>query len=162
MTAVELSIVAPAFVEMAHRIVWAVGATVDVAGQPSTRVLHPIWEWDGTQLLGWVLTSPQSAKARHLDRTPRVSFTYWQANQDTCTADCSTEWDETAELRAAGWRRFAEGPQPVGYDPSIIPGWESADAAAFGVLRLTPTSLRVMDGSLMLTGEGRLLMWRGA
>ena len=44
----SLEVTAPAFVEMAHRIVWATVATVDERGRPRSRVLHPIWEWDGT------------------------------------------------------------------------------------------------------------------
>jgi hypothetical protein len=37
----DLSSVAPAFVEMAHRIVWATVATVDSQGRPRSRILHP-------------------------------------------------------------------------------------------------------------------------
>ena len=40
-----LDTVAPAFVDMAHRIVWCTVATVDASGAPRTRVLHPVWEW---------------------------------------------------------------------------------------------------------------------
>jgi hypothetical protein len=46
-----LESVAPAFVDMAHSIVWATAATVNGAGQPTTRILRPIWEWDGDGLL---------------------------------------------------------------------------------------------------------------
>ncbi|MCB8968188.1 MAG: pyridoxamine 5'-phosphate oxidase family protein, partial [Ardenticatenaceae bacterium] len=46
----ELTEIAPAFVEMAHRIVWCNAATVDSKGRPRSRVLHPIWQWDGTRL----------------------------------------------------------------------------------------------------------------
>ena len=35
--------VAPAFVEIAHRIVRCTVATVDAGGHPWTRVLHPVW-----------------------------------------------------------------------------------------------------------------------
>lgn len=156
----ELETIAPAFVEMAHRIVWATGATVDRAGNPTTRVLHPIWEWDGAALRGWIATSPQSVKARHLEAVPRLSLNYWQPNQDTCTADCNVVWESSPEERAAGWDRFANGPAPVGYSPSLIPGWDSPDAPAFGIIRVEPTSLRLMDGSLMLTGQGQLRTWR--
>jgi hypothetical protein len=38
----DLATVAPAFVEMAHRIVWATVGTVDPAGRPRSRVLHPL------------------------------------------------------------------------------------------------------------------------
>ena len=47
----DLAHVAPAFIEMAHRIVWCSAATVDTHGRPRSRILHPIWQWDGQQLL---------------------------------------------------------------------------------------------------------------
>lgn len=47
-----LAEIAPPFVEMAHRIVWASGATVDDRGRTWTRVLHPLWTWDGEDLTG--------------------------------------------------------------------------------------------------------------
>jgi len=155
-----LDIIAPAFVEMAHRIVWCVAATTDPRGRPRTRVLHPIWEWDGAELTGWIATSPLSPKAHDLTAMPRVSLTYWHPSQDTCTADCSAEWQTSDEARAEGWRRFAEGPEPVGYDPSGIPPWTDPTALAFGILRVVPDRLRVMPGSLMATGQGQVLLWR--
>ena len=156
----SLETVAPAFVDMAHQIVWATAATVNSAGQPSTRILHPIWEWDGETLRGWIATSPLSLKAKHLARTPMMSLTYWRPNHDTCTVRCRTAWDDTAELRRQGWDRFAGGPAPVGYDPSIIPFWPNPDVEAFGILRLYPTRLRVMPGTVMLQGQGEVLTWR--
>ncbi len=152
----DLTEIAPAFVEMAHRIVWCTVATVTADGRPRTRILHPIWEWDGADLTGWIATSPQSPKAADLAANPVVSLTYWSPGHDTCGADCGVEWDGD---RAEGWRRFAEGPAPVGYDPSIIPPWTSPEAEAFGILRLTPHRLRVMPGSVMLRGEGEVLSW---
>ncbi len=156
----DLATTAPAFVEMAHRIVWCVAATTDASGAPATRVLHPVWEWDGSELTGWIATSPQSPKAAHLRAHPVLSLTYWAPNHDTCTADCAAAWDDTPEGRADGWNRFLHAPAPVGYDPAIIPGWTSPDAPGFGVLRLQPRRLRVMPGSLMLAGQGELLTWR--
>jgi hypothetical protein len=155
-----LTTVAPEFMAMAHRIVWCVAATVDTQGRPRSRVLHPIWEWDGTELAGWVATSPLSPKAADLRGTPAVSLTYWAPSQDTCTADCRAVWEISDEQRRAGWERFAQGPSPVGYLPSIVPGWTSPDAPAFGILRLVPDRLRVMPGTLMLKREGELLTWR--
>lgn len=150
---------APDFVAIAHRIVWCTVASVDGSGAPRTRVLHPIWEWDGEGLTGWIATSPESPKAAHLRREPRVSLTYWDPSHDVATAECDTVWELDHDSRVRGWHRFADGPAPVGYDPSIIPGWTDPDAAGFGVLRLEPTRLRVMPGSLMLRGEGRLHTW---
>ena len=155
----ELATIAPAFIEMAHRIVWCTAATVDTAGRPSTRVLHPIWEWEGAKLTGWIATSPTSPKARHVAALAQISLTYWDPMQDTCTAACSVSWDNTDELRSQGWDRFANAPQPVGYDPKIIPGWTSPLSESFGVLRLHPTRLRLMPGTLLMAGSGDLLTW---
>jgi hypothetical protein len=155
-----LASVAPAFVEMAHRIVWCVAATTGRDGTPRTRVLHPIWEWDGEALTGWILTSPRSPKAAELRAVPALSLTYWTTNQDTCTADCGAVFEDGPAARRAGWDRFATGPAPVAYDPAIIPMWTDPDVPEFGVLRLTPTRLRVMPGSLMAGGTGELLTWR--
>lgn len=155
----ELSTIAPAFRDMAHRIVWCTVGTVAPDGSPRTRVLHPIWEWDGTSLTGWIATSPNSLKAKHLDVKPQISLTYWDATQDTCSAECTTSWDDTPEGREEGWRRFAEGPEPVGYLPSLIPIWPSPDAPEFGILRLQPHRLRVMPGTMMTAGTGELLTW---
>lgn len=155
-----LAQVAPAFVEMAHRIVWCTVATVDGTGAARTRVLHPIWQWDGTSLTGWIATSPLSVKARHLERDARVSLTYWHPEQDVCTAECVTAWELDDDARRAGWDRFKHAPAPVGYDPAIIPAWTDPLCEAFGILRLEPTALRVMPGSLLLTGTGEVLTWR--
>ncbi len=155
----SLSETAPPFVEMAHRIVWCTVATVEPSGRPRTRILHPIWEFDGEALTGWIATSPQSLKAAHLDHQPVISLTYWDPSQDTCTADCATSWEEGDEARRAGWNRFANGPEPVGYDPRLIPAWTGPEVEAFGVLRLDPFRLRVMPGTVLLRGQGEVLSW---
>lgn len=157
-----LSDTAAAFVETAHRIVWCTVATVDPTGAPRTRILHPIWEWDGARLTGWIATDPDSAKSAHLEHESRISLTYWDATHDVATADCDTFWELDPDSKRRGWERFVHGPEPVGYDPSIIAQWTSPDVAAFGILRLEPRRLRVMPGSLMLRGEGELRAWSAA
>ena len=90
--------VAPAFVEMAHSIVWASVATVDADSRPRTRILHPIWEWDGTDLFGWIAVAPTPVKRAHLSVHPEVSVSYWAPSHDTCSAEALVEWysdDET-------------------------------------------------------------------
>lgn len=152
--------IAPAFVATAHRVVWATTATVDPDGRPWTRILHPLWTIGDRALTGIVATSPLSPKAAHLAANPHVALTYWDAaTQDTATALCTATWDDSREGRADGWRTLAEGPEPVGYDPSIIPGWDSPDAPGFGILRLTPWRLEVFPGTLLLTGQGDRLTW---
>ena len=155
----SLSATAPAFVAVAHRIVWATVATVEPSGQPRTRILHPIWEWDGERLTGWIATGPSTPKARDLAHQSRVSLTYWDPSQDVATADCDTTWESDPESKLAGWQRFADGPPPVGYDPSMIPGWDSPESDSFGVLRLEPFHLRVFPGTLLTQGTGTRLDW---
>ncbi len=156
----EYSNISRAFVEMAHRIVWCTVATVDADGSPRTRVLHPIWEFADGELTGWIATSPNSPKAADLAARPELSLTYWAPDHDTCTADCTATWETSAAQRRAGWDRFAQAPEPVGYDPSIVPAWTDPDADEFGILRLEPHRLRLMPGSLMLAGEGELMTWK--
>jgi hypothetical protein len=156
----SLAEVAPPFIAMAHRIVWATVATVDTHGRPRSRILHPIWEWDGTTLRGWIATSPMSVKAKHLARTPVMSLTYWHPNHDTCTARCRIAWDDTPAGGEALWQRFSDAPAPLGYVPSMIPGWDSPSAPAFGVLQLEPFAIRVLEGSRMMGGDGKAFEWR--
>ncbi|MBY5163715.1 pyridoxamine 5'-phosphate oxidase family protein [Salsipaludibacter albus] len=158
----DLDRVAPAFVEIAHRIVWATVATVTPEGRPRTRILHPYWEWDGSSLVGWIATSPQSPKRADLDATPAVSVTYWDDTQDTCTAECDTAWVLDDQGREDLWERFATAPAPVGYDPSVVPAWTEPTAATFAGLRLAPTRLRVMPGAVMLQGRGEPLSWHAS
>jgi general stress protein 26 len=155
----ELSEIAPKFLAMAHQIVWCVAATSGPSGEPTSRVLHPVWEWDGEAFTGWIATSPESLKAKHLAARPQMSVTYWAANHDTCTAGCDVEWETSTEARQAGWNRFANASAPVGYDPSTVPGWTSPEAESFGVIRPTPKRMSLMEGSVMMRGEGALMSW---
>ena len=151
---------APAFVAMAHTIVWCGVATVDAKQRPRTRVLHPIWEWDGTQLTGWIATGPTPTKRAHLSASPFVSLNYWAPSQDTCVAECSATWAFDDETRTRVWNLFANGPAPVGYDPKMIPGWTKPTDATFAALRLEPWRLRVFPGSVLMGQGGTVLTWQ--
>ena len=145
------------FVEMAHRIVWCTVATVDAKGRPRSRVLHPIWEFDGEQVTGWVATGRTPIKEAHIKASPYVSCNYWTQDQDTCMAECAAEWVEDQATKTAVWDKYINTPPPAGYDPSMIPGWENAESPTFSVLKMTPWRIRVMPGPAMMTGEGTLL-----
>jgi general stress protein 26 len=140
----NLADIAPDFVEIAHRIVWCTVATVDTKGRPRTRILHPIWEWDGASLVGWIATGPDSPKAKHLAAQPKVSLTYWDPSHDVATCDAEASWYTDDETRSWLYERFKTAPPPVGYDPALIPGWDTPTAPGFGALRLDPTALRVV------------------
>jgi hypothetical protein len=152
---------APAFVEMAHRIVWCSAATVDKKGRPRTRVLHPIWEWDGKTLVGWIATGPTPTKRAHLDASPYLSCNYWTSSQDTCVAECRASWKFDDPTRARIWDLFKNAPAPVGYDPAIIPGWDGPKSEGFAALRLDPWRLRVFPGTVLLGKGGQVLTWQG-
>lgn len=156
----DLAAVAPAFVEMAHRIVWATAATITPDNRPRTRVLHPLWEWDGTSLRGWIATGPTPQKHADLDHNPVVSLNYWAPDHDTCRADCKTAWHFDDDTRARIWNAFKNAPAPVGYDPALIPAWDSPTSPAFAALELTPEYLRVFPGTVLLGGAGEVLTWK--
>ena len=156
----DLAVVAPAFVEMAHRIVWATASTVDGQGRPRSRILHPYWEWDGSSLVGWIGTGPTPLKRAHLEHSPYTSINYWSPNHDTCTAECRTTWGFDDDTRQRVWQLLKDAPAPVGYDPAIIPAWKDGPTSpAFAALRVDPWRLRVMPGTAMLGGGGEILTW---
>jgi hypothetical protein len=156
----SLDRIAPTVVEMAHSIVWASAATADADGRPRSRVLHPIWDWDGTDLFGWIATVPSPIKKADLSAHPYMSLNYWAPSHDTASAECLVEWYLDDETRQAVWDRFADGPEPVGYDPRIIPQWSDGPTSEqFAVLRLSPYRLRVMAGTVMTKGQGAPLTW---
>lgn len=156
----ELTQVAPAFVEMAHQIVWCSAATVDNHNRPRSRVLHPIWEWDGENLKGWIATGPTPTKRAHLEASPYISLNYWTPSHDTCVADCRVSWAFDEETRTMVWNLFLNTPEPVGYDPKIIPAWDNPMSESFAVLRLEPWRLRVFPGTVLMGQGGDVLTWR--
>jgi hypothetical protein len=151
---------APAFVEMAHRIVWCAVATVDRKQRPRSRILHPIWEWDGRTLTGWIATGPTPTKRSNLETSPYASLNYWCPEQDTCVAECKVTWAFDDATRTRVWDLFVNGPAPVGYDPRMIPGWTKPTDPSFAVLKLEPWRLRVFPGSVLMGQGGTVLTWQ--
>jgi hypothetical protein len=156
----DLTTIAPEFVSMAHRIVWCTVATVAPDGEPRSRILHPIWDWDGSALVGWIGTGPTPVKVAALEAHPVVTLTYWDPTHDTCTAECRASWAFDDDTCRALWDKYVAAPPPLGYDPAIIPPWKDGPTSpAFAALRLDPYRLRVLPGSAMLTGQGEVLTW---
>lgn len=156
----NLAEVAPKFVAMAHQIVWCSVATVDPAGRPRSRVLHPVWEWDGSELVGWIATGKTPIKLADIGQTAHASCNYWTPAQDTCVADCEATWVEDAATKHHVWDALVGAPEPVGYNPAIIPGWDNADSPGFDALKLTPYRLRVMPGESLMNGSYAADSWR--
>ena len=156
----DLATIAPQFVAMAHRIVWCSAATVDRQQRPRSRVLHPLWQWDGKMLTGVIATEATPLKRAHLEASPHISLNYWTQSHDTCVAECRARWAFDDATRIAVWNAFKHAPAPVGYDPAIIPPWKDGPTSArFAVLELEPWRLRVMPGTVMTAGRGEVLTW---
>src|SRR5215510_1115863 len=156
----DLKQVAPAFVEMAHRIVWCTAATADAQGRPHSRILHPLWQWDGERLTGWIATSPTPMKSAHLRANPYMSINYWSPSHDTCLAECRINWVRDDEGRTMVWNLFLNAPAPVGYNPTLVPAWTSPTCEAFAALKLAPWRLRVFPGTVLTRQGGQVLVWR--
>ena len=147
-------VVQDAFIAIAHRIVWCTVATVDRRGRPRSRVLHPYWELTDQGLQGWITTRPTPLKRAHLDHSPFVSCTYWDATQDTAIAECRAEWSDD---KAHAWELFRAAPEPLGHDPYKI--WpDGPDDPDAGVLRLEPWRLKVLTLDTLM-GRSPALTW---
>jgi hypothetical protein len=155
----DLATVAPAFVEMAHRIVWASIATVDEPDPPRTPNHHPNRDTEPQQHPASIATGPTPPKRAHLEHSPYVSCSYWAPNHDTCVAECRATWALDDATRIETWARFKDGPEPVGYDPAIVPAWTEPTADTFAVLLLEPWKLRVFPGTVLLGQGGDVLSW---
>ena len=113
----------------------------------------------GEELVGWIATGPTrtkknisaSALMSHVTIGLKIRTLVWQSVMQAGV--------EEPEAKQVIWDKFVNGPAPVGYDPSMIPGWESAASENFAGLRLDPWRLRVMPGSVMLAGSGETLVW---
>ena len=126
------------FVALAHRIVWCSLATVDAAGRPRSRLVHPVWEITPDGLLGRIATRATPTKRAHLAASPFASCSYWDAAHDVAVAECAAEWDPEP---AASWPVFSKHEPPVGFDPAAMfaGGLDDPQAA---VILLRPWRLR--------------------
>jgi general stress protein 26 len=137
------------FMARISRIVWCTVATVDTAGRPRTRILHPIWEG----ATGYIATGRHSLKAKHLAKNADVSLCYWDPKQDIVYVEARTEWlDDVADRRRI-WDLYKNTPPPLGYDPAIIPPWKDGpESPEFGVLKLAPRRIE-LSGLYVAMGQ---------
>jgi hypothetical protein len=145
------------FIERAHRIVWCGVATVGPDNRPRSRILHPIWELDGDELTGWIVTRKTPVKARHLANSPYLSCTYWEPGHEVAIADCEAEWVADVATRQRVWELYRDAPSPLGYNFwSVFPDGPAGESPA--LLRLAPYRLRLSDVET-LSGRKEPLAW---
>jgi hypothetical protein len=141
----------PEFRALVEEIVWCTVATVDTRNRPRSRVLHPIWEFDGEAVIGSIATGRTPLKDAHLRHSPYVSCSYVAADQRMVYAECGARWlDDAAEKRRI-WNLLAGTPPPVGYDPApFFPA--GPDHPSYTVLRLEPWRITVTSLRDLVTG----------
>ena len=125
--------IAADFGDRTRRIVWCSVATVDRAGRPRNRILHPIWEGK----TGWIATGRHSLKAQHLAKNPHVSLLYWDPMQQNVAIEATAEWADEPDDRRRIWELYKSTPPPLGYDiGDFFPG--GPDGGDWGLLKITP------------------------
>ncbi|HWO63826.1 MAG TPA: pyridoxamine 5'-phosphate oxidase [Umezawaea sp.] len=145
---VELAELVGDLEEIVGRIVWSVVSTVDRAGRPRSRVMHPVWDFGA--MTGVVGTRRTPVKVAHLAGQSAVSCAYWSPEHDAAFLDCEASWVGEEEL---GW---AWGELEKGYDPGgLWPGREG-----FAALRLRPYRVQVIRAEALGAGE-EVPMWVG-
>jgi hypothetical protein len=136
------------FLRFTSEIVWCTATTVDSAGRPRSRVLHPIFEVTDDRPVGWVLTGRTPVKSRHLAANPHVACAYWSPAQNVVYLDCVASWvaDNDAETKRYVFDLFATTPPPLGYGPEGVAGYGPDGPASpiFTPLRLDPWRVQIL------------------
>jgi hypothetical protein len=147
-----LELVADAARPIVERIVWCTVTTVGPDRAPRSRLMHPVWWWDGRHPVALVTARPTALKRRHLAANPVVSCFYWDPAHDTVAIDGDAEWLTPAE-RPGAWEQIKRVAPPVGFDPAMI--WPTGPLTDdCGFMRLTARRI-------VVTPAGRPgLLWR--
>jgi general stress protein 26 len=141
------------FMRRVSSAVYCSMATVDSAGRPRSRILHPIWDGPDAPI-GWVISWPESHKAKHLRANPYVSLAYIQDKDKPVYVDCHAEWINDEDEQRRIWALHKSTPPPLGFDPE--PHYGDIHHRYFGLLRFTPW--RIELGNL----QGEPIIWRPA
>jgi general stress protein 26 len=137
------------FMERIQKAVYCSVATVDRQGRPRSRIMHVVW--DGA--VGWVITRPDSHKAKHLERNPFVSLAYIQDSRKPVYVDAAAGWVAEEGEKERIWKLHQTIPPPLGFDPQ--PHYGSTAHPFYGLLRFDPW--RIELGNL----GGEAVIWRG-
>ena len=136
------------FLARVSQAVYCAMTTVDRKNRPRSRMMHPIW--DGP--IGWVISWPESHKAKHLQHNPAVSLAYIQDRDKPVYVDGAAEWVDTIEEKLRIWELHKATPPPLGFDPQ--PHYGTIEHRYYGLLRITPWRIELAN----LGGEPQI--WR--
>jgi len=134
----------------AKKATWAYMATA-VDGRPKVRVVHPGFE--GGKL--WIATGRSSAKARQIERNPKVEL-FYQIGTDFIHLTVSGEArfvDDLAEKKRV-WDAKV-------FDYELAQFWpEGPGAKDFGLILVTPRRVELTSLPAMTQGQ-KPEVWRG-
>ena len=136
------------FMHRAQNAVYCNVATVDRKGRPRSRVMHVIWEGP----MGWVITWPESHKAKHLANNPYVSLAYVTEPKKPIYVEGIAAWVQEVVEQQRIWDLHKAIPPPLGFDPT--PHYGTIQHKYFGLLRITPWRVELAE----LGSES--LIWR--
>ncbi|HLY25767.1 MAG TPA: pyridoxamine 5'-phosphate oxidase family protein [Aggregatilineales bacterium] len=136
------------FMHRAQKAVYCNVATVDRKGRPRSRVMHVIWEGP----MGWVITWPESHKAKHLANNPYVSLAYVTEPKKPIYVEGIAAWVQEVVEQQRIWDLHKAIPPPLGFDPT--PHYGTIQHKYFGLLRFTPWRVELAE----LGSES--LIWR--
>jgi general stress protein 26 len=147
------------FLRITTDIVYCTVSTVDPAGRPRSRVMHPIFEVVDGQPRGWAVTDRTPLKDRHLAANPYVACFYWSPAQDTVAIDCTADWVEDEEALRQVWALFA-APEPPGWGDLSGYGEAGTHHPRFHVLRLRPYRIQILRREQFAVGDFTPRTWR--
>ncbi len=127
------------FMARAQRSVYCNVATVDPKGRPRSRVMHLVW--DGP--VGWVITRPDSHKAKHLSKNAYVSIAYISEPLKPVYAECIAAWVTDTGEKHRIWELHKSLPPPLGFDPE--PHYGTIEHQYFGLLQFTPWRVELAE-----------------
>ena len=127
------------FMQRAQQAVYCNVATVDSKGRPRSRVMHLVW--DGA--IGWVITWPESHKAKQLANNPHVSIAYIAQPLKPVYVDCVAAWVNETDEKLRIWELHKTLPPPLGFDPT--PHYGTIEHKYFGLLRFNPWRIELAE-----------------
>ena len=149
------------FLRITAATVFCTATTVDGAGRPRGRILHPIFVVRDGRPLGWALTGRTPLKARHLAANPHVSCAYWSPSHDTVFVDAVVTWVEDDAEKAVVFALFRDTPPPLGWGAEGLAGYGPGEwrEPLFTPLRLEPWRVQVMTGDAYPAGDLTGRVW---
>jgi general stress protein 26 len=123
-------------------------ATIAPNNRPRSRIVHPIWEDNGT---GWILSVPNTPKSKHLTHCPYVSLSYFgHSISHPVYLECHARFVTDREQQLRVWEIIKEAPPPMGFDPE--PHYGNIDHPHWGVIQLEPYRIELYE----LRGEPKI------